>query len=276
MEGYDPKGVDKKWQRSKANLADADERKAVEVLTEELEKPLLRIVSILKPDFEAGTYSTIIGDDTSGRIPTLILAKVIQRIYEKKGFSHPTVRFLAGSRDLHMEDGSVQSGKKRDLSEAVARIKETVSKTTEVKKVLVVTEMIETGESIGSLIDALHQNDWTADVATIGGKPFPTDEWEREGYKDSLIDLSNKWNTRIIRGRELPPLIYHAKDFSGVRKNIAEVYATPNPESDLDVVKYVRECVDIIAAKLSTQYEAGHLINDKKYLSRGTYDPDRE
>src|SRR3989344_8140945 len=79
------------------------QKEHAEWVVEDLREPIENILIELMPDIETGAYSTIIGDDASGRVPTIILANVMKSIYELKGYPPPTVRFLAGSTGLRSE-----------------------------------------------------------------------------------------------------------------------------------------------------------------------------
>lgn len=64
---------------------DQDRREVVFEEVAELELPNKIIIEKIQSRIEAGEYGLIIGDDASGRIPTLILGNFIKKISEQKG-----------------------------------------------------------------------------------------------------------------------------------------------------------------------------------------------
>jgi len=225
------------------------EKVLTDFVVEDLREPIENILVELQPEIEAGSYSTIIGDDASGRVPTIILAHVIKSIYELKGHQPPVVRFLAGSTGLIKGESEIGGHdmavqKARDLAEQIHKIQETVRKNSEQKKVLVVTDIIETGESVQTLLYALKRNNWNADVATIG----TADE-------TNLQNLSDLWGTRIVRGRRRGAFIYQAKEVTGVQKDKGEIFAKPHPTADPKQVRYGREIARGIADDIIKKYK---------------------
>ncbi len=69
--------------------------KTKEILT--LKSAVAELIDEMKDKIEAGKYSLIIGDESSGRIPTLLINKVISKIYEENGLEKPKIVFLAGN-----------------------------------------------------------------------------------------------------------------------------------------------------------------------------------
>src|SRR3989344_3347988 len=214
-------------------------KEVADIVIEDLRDPIENILVELMPKIEAGAYSTIIGDDASGRIPTIILANVVKSVYELKNHPLPVVRFLAGSTGLNEEKEEVISGKTERLMQQVEKIRHTVTQHSEPKKVLVVTDIIETGESIRTLLKALDQNDWSADVASIGGSD-----------KTAIQTLSNHWRTRVICGGWKGPMIYKFKELSGVQKEHDKLFAVPHPEAEGEIVRYGREQARKMAGEL--------------------------
>ncbi|RJQ35090.1 hypothetical protein C4556_01070 [Candidatus Parcubacteria bacterium] len=243
------------------------EKERAEWIVEDLRQPVENILIELLPDIESGAYSTIIGDDASGRVPTIILAHVIKSIYELKGHQPPVVRFLAGStgllKDQKSEDvADIAVEKAKSLAEQVKKIQDTVRKHSEPKKVLIVTDIIDTGESIQTLLSALKRNDWDADVATIG----TTDEAK-------LQELSDLWGTRIVRGRWTGAMIYQDKALTGVQKKKGDLFATPHPEADPDRVRHGRDVARQIARELFDKYKTKDLDMHFEHGTGITYSP---
>jgi len=104
----------------------------------ELEAPIFKIFKEILPTLEKGEYDLIIGIDASGRIPTLIIDKLVNYVYTKNSQEFPKTRFLAGS------------GSKEDAEEYI--------KTWDPrKKVLIVEDTILTGTSVKFLTEVLNK-----------------------------------------------------------------------------------------------------------------------
>jgi len=84
------------------------------------------------------------------------------------------------------------------------------------KKILLVTDTINTGKGIQPIADALHQTGVEFDIASVAINA------------DKKRDFENKLNTRIFRGQEDAPSIYSKNEISGVAKadyaTFAEAY----------------------------------------------------
>ncbi|MBI5420722.1 MAG: hypothetical protein HZA35_00180 [Parcubacteria group bacterium] len=65
----------------------------------ELEEPIQRLLDQLRPHLEKNEYRLIIGDDASGRIPTLIMRKVMDTIYAGLMFDVATIGFDSSHED---------------------------------------------------------------------------------------------------------------------------------------------------------------------------------
>ena len=234
--------------------------KEIRSLIEELSKPLLKILENLRPDVESGSYKVILGDDGSGRIPALILAKAINTIYATKGHDKALIRFVAGGRHLRSRVG--QSTVREQMLEQMARIgTDAEMDMTEVpskivllfrrlfptdtegvrEKVLIVTDTIGTGKPTRFLVEAFAANGIKADVATLGIVNH---------HLDSGLDRENigkRVGTKVIDG-ELPaaPRIYAEKDLSGVKSGkIYKPFWEKTDTSQLGVFAQSRKKYDL-------------------------------
>ena len=94
--------------------SDETEKKDRMYLVEQMNAPIREILKKISPDIEQGNYGLIIGDDASGRLPTLLLSNIIKAAYHERDYPLPGVRFIAGSRNL---DGKRKMEKKKLLSD---------------------------------------------------------------------------------------------------------------------------------------------------------------
>lgn len=122
-----------------------------------LEQPITALVNQLKPNFEEGAYSMIIGDDTSGRLPTLVIHNVADAIYEHQGLPKIPTVFIQSARAI----------KEEDIKKQVEALKLRYKERPTDKKVLVVTEYINSGWSIKRLTQSLAENGIDCDIATL-------------------------------------------------------------------------------------------------------------
>lgn len=143
----------------------------------EIEPAMVSLVKQLKEKVESGEYDTLISDDVGGRIPALILKKIIKQ----------------HSPDQKLETFFIASGKTylptSADKEKYERLQEHLKKITDkTKKVLVVTQFIFTGKTLIRLVDALEEagvNDF--DIATVDAMPH----FEAEGLLRSRLGNNN-------------------------------------------------------------------------------------
>lgn len=102
----------------------------------------------------AGIYNSIVSDDASGRLVSLFLKKVLEIARKKEGLGLLKLKFVAGGR----------FGKEERFSEIrnfLGKHKE------ELGRVLLVTEYIESGQSIKNIINILNSLSIPFDLATL-------------------------------------------------------------------------------------------------------------
>lgn len=242
-------------EESSANEEEQLTTEQLEILWQ-LEKPLNKILKQLRRDIDKGSYAFILGDDASGRIPTLIIGEVLKEVYRDKGLKLPLVRFVAGSTGLHQRD---QEKKRTEVIKQVGRIQDDVSREDfKGAKALIVTDTITSGQSVSMLLDAMGENKVDADVATIGISGTAL----RGGKKK----LERKYKTKIVYGMEETPQIYPwgEKGLAGVIKKPEYLFSKPtkqfiknstNKEIEQLEINAVRAVVHQIAQKIIKKYQ---------------------
>ncbi len=149
-------------------------------------------------------YETVLSDDASGRLVSLLLRKIIDT--KRKELDLPPVKtfFIAAGRH-HNPD------KDKAIAEFIENKKEEFGKT------LLVTEYIESGKGISHLIETLENKEIDFDLATV-----------------SIMKESNEYHQPFVKhlyygvvGQEGMPF-YGQKLFSGVIKS--SKYSSPHPE----------------------------------------------
>jgi len=197
----------------------------IKTIIDSLERPIASILDDLSPAIERGEYSVIIGDDASGRIPTLIINDVLRSLYEDTNIPPPLVRFIAGSR--HAVD-TARTTKERSVSDQVERILRDAQKSRADGAVLIVTDTISSGQSLLPLTMALRDIGVEADIASIG-----LDYANVEGQKDAMQQKLNVRN--LVYGVEGTPPIYANNHLGGVTKNAEDLFAMPSVKGYRDL-----------------------------------------
>ncbi|MHB9019616.1 MAG: hypothetical protein ACYC3G_01925 [Minisyncoccota bacterium] len=166
----------------------------------ELEPLTFSLVEKLKENIDKNEYDMLIGDDASGRIPTLVLRGIIN---ERKRRSHPELRSSeSGIKTRFVAGGQIDNSK--ELDTAIQKLRSEAK-----KKVLVVTEFISSGKSINRFSEALQRYNIAFDIAAFISEPeslkIPDDS--KFFYGDKFQDL------------EVNPLsFYDVPEISGVQK----------------------------------------------------------
>lgn len=210
----------------------------------ELEAPLKMILAELHEQINGGAYSVIIGDDVSGRVPTLVLAGVIRKIYERDNRLAPEVRFIAGSTWLSDEK------KKSEKIDAIADVVERAMESAKSKdlvdgRVLFVTELIAQGRTVLAFAKACEKVGLRFDIATAA--------YRNKKYTDqALVEIEDP-NMRIAYGndREVPSIFYD-RAVSGLEKNPEDLHAhrIPTDQFDKEVFMSARRDVSILTKHL--------------------------
>lgn len=118
-----------------------------------IEVPMLRLAGQLRERFERGHYQLLIGDDVSGRFPTLALWEYAKRLAEKHNMPSPIA--------CHISKGSADSENMQfsDLLETI--------ETRHITSTLIVTEYINDGLTLHEIERRLAGTEVAADIATI-------------------------------------------------------------------------------------------------------------
>lgn len=162
----------------------------------DLEEPITLIIEQILRDGER--YDLIVGDDKSGRIPTLIVGKVLNALVQEQGQDPIPVRFLWDS----------SSNMPTDLRKILQDLEEKPERT------LLVTEYVANGYTIEKFKDMFQKEELNYDVATI------SIEHEEETYrrKESISSHTSLYfydqNSRI-------PGVYGKPHLSGLLSGFA-------------------------------------------------------
>lgn len=176
---------------------------------EVLKAPLRELLIELCPAFERGEFDLIIGDDASGRVPSLIIWEIAKQISVWNNVPIPQLKFAAGSRNI-----PTSAREKK-----IAIIEEHFKDVTTNKKKLIVTEHLHTGKGLSALVQALRRLGCVYEVATV----YLYDRADINTIKDTL-DCNIHWGAR-----DISPGIF-GSTISGVEKKADHLFATKIPE----------------------------------------------
>lgn len=169
----------------------------------ELEKPMESLTEQLKESIDKGEYDTLISDDAGGRIPTLVMRKVMMARMRKQ---NPD---LTPEQEREALQTYFVAGGQAELNEDA--FKELLDKDRlKPKKVLLVTELISSGDSMRKLGDLLESAKIDFDF-TAAESDFDRNHYRGEIYNRHLLYIG-KDNTHAV------PQIYGLKFIIGVEK----------------------------------------------------------
>ncbi len=182
---------------------------------EQLRSPVENIIKKLYPKISAGEYGLILGDDASGRIPSLLFNDIICGVYKEFGHKNPDIRFFSGSKEL---EGEEKNQKKEMISLYLERVLKRNEENPQ-KKALIVTDVIATGVSLDPLIEVLKEKGLDFDIASIGDV--------------TTEDVESRWGKEVYFGMSKLPKIYGLGMLSGVEKNVNELFSHRIKDSDV-------------------------------------------
>ncbi len=174
----------------------------------QLRNPLKNIIGELSAGIDSGEYGLIIGEDTSGRISTLILNDVLGTLYKEKGYDEPKTVFVTGSGGSGGQLDGI--GLEVKMANLAMYIKDVLSKQTDTekfKKVLISTETIQKGYSLLPLVQVLRELGLDFDIVSIGIEKTK-----------SLDDIQKLLGTKIYYGMRGTPDVKGQRGLSGVDK----------------------------------------------------------
>lgn len=212
--------------------------------------PIQKLITQLKEQIEAGEYKYIIGDDASGRIPALIFHNLMKRISEDQSLPEPELYFLAGS-GIHSTDLEKEEKVKKledYIKPALSGVNNEIG---EKKKILIITDTVNTGSSLKPLTEALKKQGVEFDIATIAlldANTYEGAEREKEEYLGAKIFYAKIDVPRIYENR--------IKGINGVRKNPEDILASRNTNrNSRQLVKEAREDVKILSDQIYDWYK---------------------
>ncbi len=181
----------------------------------EFEKSFNNLLPQLREQVEARKIKLLIGDDVSGRLPTLALSKALNELYDADQTKHPDVRFVAGSKFYKQSswlDAPADLTEEQQLArqqELEAYVDIWTMHLGPGDTVIVVTEYIQTGAGLIPLVEALRKasetNSFNITICTMlmGGyrDKFVDGQWHYLAPEESLKLQKEKFKSAVLCGR---------------------------------------------------------------------------
>lgn len=196
----------------------------------ELESPLRNALRQAAPRLRDGTYGLIIGDDTSGRVPAVIVHDVVRRLHEQRHHDAPPLVFLPG--------GGGRNSCELQARAVVDQGSERLRRLSGGRRALLVTDTVQTGSSVAFFAKALADHGIAMDVLAVA--VFP----QAQALLDTLPDVSVYAGSTERRAWAIDG----AHHISGVNK-----FFTPTVRRDMHSREHV------IAARREAHRVAGSL-----------------
>ena len=196
-----------------------------EKVFDDLERIAFPLVERLKESIDNGDYDMLIGDDASGRLPTLALRGVIN---ERNRKLCPDLKLSESEIKTRFVAGGQNEENKEELKKALEKLKPEIK-----KKALVVTEYIQSGESMARISKLLENLGISFDVAAFTSEKdkleIPENSKFFYGGTDHYIDA---------------PSFYCIPEMSGIVKD-----CEPGPYAISNIKKWAGKGADLKVAQ---------------------------
>ena len=120
-----------------------------------------RILAMVGPSLVRGDYGLIVGEDTSGRLPALLVARAVRQARRAAGLTPPPMVFLQGAGRAPAERELT------GLTTAFAARRHLIDAAQPGSRALIITEFVGAGRSSGEIARRLAELGHGADVATL-------------------------------------------------------------------------------------------------------------
>lgn len=232
-----------------------------EISNKEIESLEVSIEKILKGFMVkqvAKNLDLIIGDDASGRIPTLVISKFYNSIAEKVGREKPEIRtiFIAGGTKDVMDPkqlADIKQRKKEEIKNLIEKQAGLLEMEPKKMAVSVVTDVIFNGNTLELLTEALKEMGIRYNILSVS--------LAVESKRD---ELEKKLGGYIKYGDEGIPGVWQKYRLAGVvrKQDAGEIFAKPITQGQKEEIKKemqedintARNDVNILAEKLVNKF----------------------
>jgi len=176
---------------------------------EQLRLPLQTVLEGLRPRIDNGDYRVVIGEDVSGRIPALIVWRVLSSLAHQRGEVKPGILFIG---TFHYIDPKIAQDQIQQVSDFLGNYY--TSRTygvldANIARTLIVTEDIVQGIGLNPIAAGLREQRLPYDIASVNVRA-----------SSNIDSLQMKLGATIVAGgrEDEIPNIHDNKPLSGVRK----------------------------------------------------------
>lgn len=232
---------------------ETEEHREIREAVESMHEPIRDLIEQSWEKIQAGSYDLIVGDDISGRLPTLVMSKFINRVNEAQGHDRVPTKFFTGSTHIR---NKIEFDMKKGLIGGMLRIGELDMDKT--KEALVVTDAISSGSSIEPIAKALKAEGIEVDVSTISIDNLNPEAAHRdlEEKLDIKINSAGTGNPEIHGGGDTDKKM-RIREYTGLTKKGVgpmDVWSTKSPDYDAEKVALARELADNLADQLFEEF----------------------
>ena len=248
---FETKSIEEKEQSQEKEYKRLDDKEAERIIDEkidiktlvdkleiEFQKPLAVVEAlarlVLELKDELPNYDTILSDEVSGRIPSLLLGNILEKVREREGKKEPNTYFISAGRHA---DPRIESY----VDKFIKKKKNKFGKT------LLVTEFIDTGNSIEKITNILTEQDVDFNIASVS-----ISEKLREATKKTNLSKESIKKLRVGKEESYIGLEFYAKEFIGVEKTASSnnAYPVANIFRNQEKVNKVRKDMETVADEL--------------------------
>ncbi len=223
-------------------------------------------------------YGAVLGIDSSGRVPALLMSETINKVYEHNKQPHIPLFFIAGFR----QSQDIQN-KYQELLDFLDT-DELRTQHQNGKKILIVDDVITTGRSVAPIVEAMQKKGYIFEVGALS-----VDDTDHQGGFNNISHHIKKTLEKVENSIAAPitygsfgtiPDVYGKPQMSGVHKDLSSIHAkplrvpvqsvrdgikipdtegvlrTPEPishEQNYSVLKYTRKKIHELSNKLAKQ-----------------------
>lgn len=161
------------------------------------ETPFVKLCEQLKPLIEEGRYSLIVGDDISGRLPTLAVREYANYVLQQAGKDTLPTVFLQNKSPYVVNVPTIEAQIEKRVLPFVSRDND--------RRVLYVTEYVEEGRNVYKIQNAFQKYGVKFDIAAL-----EINGWDNN-TRTALDSLNDQADTLVIEGervRRRSPLLH--------------------------------------------------------------------
>lgn len=245
---------------------------------------MLATMEEMRSDIENGRYGMIIGDDASGRVPTLLMKEIISSLYKRFGYKTPETKFLALYPTESRDDAWYSLDPKIDFFGTIAEVEnrkielakqkidlEFTSKINKNslgdKKILLVTDTIATGGSLKPLIESLTENGFNVDVLTLESVPSRTTPTLLRGASVSRfydLDVEGIYKKEKLAGVKKDSKTYQLKSLP-LRKT--QALTDLEKKGVQQKINLARKDIKILSDRVVDGFLSGRVAKERRELA---------